>query len=181
MAKIPSVMARPSVRERGAWALVLGLVLMGSCASKGLPPSATGPALGRPLPEFTRRSLDGTTISASALRGKIVVVEFFAQYCKPCWKALPQVQKLAAGDSEVAVIGIGEDEFASDTDLMARQLGLTFPVMHDAGNALAGRFRVHQLPATLVLDRTGVVRWQARPGDGVAELRQAVAALRADE
>jgi peroxiredoxin len=152
-----------------------------SCARATLPPSAPGPALGRSLPEFTRRSLDGATVSSGELRGKIVVVEFFAQYCKPCWKALPQVQKLAQGDPEVAVLGIGEDEFASDTQLMARQLGLTFPVVHDAGNALAGRFRVRQLPATLVLDRKGVVRWQARPGDGVAELRRAVAALREDD
>lgn len=159
------------------WALVTVLV---ACGGAQMPPSATGPALGRPLPEFTRRSLDGATISSISLRGKIVVVEFFAQYCKPCWKALPQVQKLVAGDAEVAVIGVGEDEFASDTNLMARQIGLTFPVVHDAGNALAGRFRVHQLPATLVLDRNGVVRWQARPGDGVAELRRVVAALRAE-
>ncbi|HEY0132690.1 MAG TPA: TlpA disulfide reductase family protein, partial [Nannocystis sp.] len=78
-----------------------------SCARATLPPSAPGPALGRPLPEFTRRSLDGATVSSGELRGKIVVVEFFAQYCKPCWKALPQVQKLAQGDPEVTVIGIG--------------------------------------------------------------------------
>ena len=154
-------------------------VMVISCAAAKLPPSASGPALGRSLPEFTRRALGGETVSSGALRGKIVVVEFFAQYCKPCWKALPQVQKLVAGDAEVAVIGIGEDEFASDTDLMARQLGLSFPVLHDPGNALAGRFRVSQIPATLVFDREGVVRWQARPGDGVAELRRAVAALRA--
>lgn len=146
-----------------------------------MPASASGPALGRELPEFTRMSLGGAMISSEQLRGKIVVVEFFAQYCKPCWQALPQVQKLAAGDRELTVIGVGEDEFASDTELMARQLGLTFPVVHDAGNALAGRFRVGQLPATLVIDGAGVVRWQARPHDGVAELRRVVAALRADE
>lgn len=149
-----------------------------ACASASMPPSAEGPALGRPLPEFTRRTLDGAPVTAASLRGKIVVVEFFAQYCKPCWQALPQVQRLAAGDPELAVLGVGEDEFASETRLMARQLGLSFPVVHDAGNALAGGFRVRQIPATLVLDRSGVVRWQARPGDGVAELRRAVAAIR---
>ncbi len=161
-------------------ACALAAVLI-SCATTKLPPSASGPALGRALPEFTRRSLAGQMVSSSEMRGKIVVIEFFAQYCKPCWRALPQVQKLAAGDAALLVIGIGEDEFASDTDLMARQLGLTFPVVHDAGNNLAGRFRIGQIPATLVLDRSGVVRWQARPEDGVAELRRAVAALREQE
>ena len=189
---------RVTLRSGGARAVLTAMVSAAviSCAAAKLPPSATGPALGRALPEFTRRALGGETVSSGALRGKIVVVEFFAQYCKPCWKALPQVQKLVAEQAkradgadgadgaehaEVAVIGIGEDEFASDTDLMARQLGLTFPVLHDAGNVLAGRFRVGQIPATLVLDRKGVVRWQARPGDGIAELRRAVAALREDD
>lgn len=130
------------------------------------------------LPEFTRRTLTGSSVSSEALRGKIVVVEFFAQYCKPCWTALPQVQRLAAGDPELVVLGVGEDEFASETEMMAQQLGLSFPVVHDAGNGLAARFRVGKIPATLLLDRSGVVRWQARPGDGVVELRRAVAALR---
>lgn len=161
-------------------ALALAAVLV-ACARPTLPPSAPGPALGRPLPEFTRRTLDGAQVSSEALRGKVVVVEFFAQYCKPCWHALPEVQRLAAGDPELLVLGVGEDERASDTQVMARQLGLTFPVVHDAGNSLAARFRVRQIPATLVLDRAGVVRWQARPGDGVAELRRAVAAVRRDD
>ena len=158
-------------------ALALATALL-ACARPELPPSAPGPALGRPLPEFSRRTLDGAPISSESLRGRVVVLEFFAQYCKPCWYALPEVQRLAAGDPELLVLGVGEDELASDTMMMARQLELGFPVVHDAGNALAARFRVRQIPATLVLDRTGVVRWQARPGDGVAELRRAVAAIR---
>ena len=157
---------------------VLAGVLVTACAGTGLPPSEPGPALGRVLPEFTRRTLAGATIASESLRGKIVVVEFFAQYCKPCWTALPQVQRLAAGDPGLVVLGVGEDEFASETEMMARQLGLSFPVVHDAGNGLAARFRVGKIPATLLLDRSGVVRWQARPGDGVVELRRAVAALR---
>ena len=76
------------------------------------------------------------------------------------------------------MLGVGEDEFASDTQLMARQLGLSFPVLHDAGNELAARLRVGKIPATLVIDRSGQVRWQARPGDGLPALRRAVAALR---
>lgn len=157
---------------------VLAGVLVTACAGTGLPPSEPGPALGRALPEFTRRTLAGATIASESLRGKIVVVEFFAQYCKPCWRALPQVQRLAAGDAELVVLGVGEDEFASQTEMMAQQLGLGFPVVHDAGNVLAARFRVGKIPATLLLDRSGVVRWQARPGDDVAQLRRAVAALR---
>jgi cytochrome c biogenesis protein CcmG/thiol:disulfide interchange protein DsbE len=168
-------MARPAALALSA---TVAAALHLGCAAQGLPPSASGPTLGRPLPSFSRRTVEGAQFSSAALQGKVVVVEFFAQYCEPCWRALPEVQRLAAGDPELLVLGIGEDELASDTQLMARQLGLSFPVVHDAGNELAARLRVGKIPATLVLDRTGQVRWQARPGDGLAELRRAVAALR---
>ena len=170
--------------RRAALALAASLVAglsataMPGCATQNLPPSAQGPALGRPLPSFSRRTVEGAQFSSEGLRGKVVVVEFFAQYCEPCWRALPEVQRLAAGDPELVVLGVGEDEFASDTQLMARQLGLSFPVVHDVGNELAARLRVGKIPATLVLDRSGQVRWQARPGDGLPALRRAVAALR---
>ncbi len=173
--------ARPRVRRS---ALALAAALFGggatlfACAAPGLPPSAPGPTLGRPLPDFTRRTVEGTPFASEGLRGKVVVVEFFAQYCEPCWRALPAVQKLAAGDPDLLVLGIGEDEYASETQSMARQLGLSFPVLHDAGNEFAARLRVGKIPATLVLDRNGLVRWQARPGDGLTELKRAVAALR---
>lgn len=170
-----SASARPIARRS---ALALGLALHVACAPTGLPPSAAGPTLGRPLPSFRRTTVEGAAFTSEALRGKVVVVEFFAQYCKPCWQALPAVQRLAAGDPELLVLGIGEDEFASDTQSMARQLGLSFPVLHDAGNVFAARLRVGKIPATLVLDRSGQVRWLARPGDGLAELKRAVAALR---
>jgi len=172
--------ARPRVRRSAlalAAALFAGATLL-ACAAPGLPPSAPGPTLGRPLPDFTRRTVEGTPFASEGLRGKVVVVEFFAQYCEPCWRALPAVQKLAAGDPDLLVLGIGEDEYASETQSMARQLGLSFPVLHDAGNEFAARLRVGKIPATLVLDRKGLVRWQARPGDGLAELKRAVAALR---
>lgn len=167
-------------------ALALAAVLSGGatqpgCAAPGLPPSASGPTLGRPLPSFSRRTVEGTQFSSEGLRGKVVVVEFFAQYCEPCWRALPEVQRLAAGDRDLVVLGIGEDEFASETQSMARQLGLSFPVLHDAGNEFAARLRVRKIPATLVLDRAGQVRWMARPGDGLAELKRAVAALRREQ
>ncbi len=171
------IVRRGPARLRRAFTFA-ALALASACATATLPASESGPALGRPLPDFARPTIDGSMFSSASLRGRVVVVEFFAQYCKPCWKTLPQVERLAKSDSDLAVIGVGEDEFESETHSMAQKLGLSFPVLHDAGNTLAGRFRVGTLPTTLVLDRTGVVRWQARPGDGIDELRRAVSAVR---
>ena len=56
---------------------------------------------------------------------------------------------------------------------------LTFPVVHDAGNVLAGRFRVTDLPATFVIDGAGRIAWVSGPGQSEEALDRAVAALAA--
>jgi cytochrome c biogenesis protein CcmG/thiol:disulfide interchange protein DsbE len=158
---------------------LLGLVVAGAACRPGeMPPSAPTSLLGQPAPEFSRRGLDGRPVDLAALRGKVVVLEIFARYCEPCWKHLPKVQRWAARRGDVAVIGIGADEFASDTAAMVQALGVEFPVVHDAGLVLTARLRVDKIPTTLVLDRAGRVRWRSFPGDGVGAMDQAVEAVR---
>jgi peroxiredoxin len=60
----------------------------------------------------------------------------------------------------VSVIGVAEDPDSSVSTALAQQAGLTFPIVYDREHALAGRYRVGDLPATFVLDRSGVVRWK---------------------
>ena len=60
-------------------------------------------------------------------------------------------------------IGIAEDEFQADVQEMIDTYALSFPVVHDRGNILAGRFRVQELPITFVTDTSGRIRWV---GDG---------------
>jgi peroxiredoxin len=157
----------------------LGLVaLAAGCRPPEMPPSAPTSLLGEQAPEFSRRGLDGRAVDSAGLRGKVVVVEFFARYCEPCWKHLPKVQRWTARQRDVAVIGIGADEFAGDTLAMVRALGVAFPVVHDAGLVLTARFRVDKIPATLVLDREGRVRWRSFPGDGIGAMDRAVEAVR---
>jgi thiol-disulfide isomerase/thioredoxin len=143
-----------------------------------MPPSAPTSLLGEPAPEFSRRDVNGRSVDLAALRGKVVVVEFFARYCEPCWKHLPRVQRWADRHADVAVLGIGADEFGGDTLAMVRALEVTFPVVHDAGLGLTARFRVDTIPTTLVLDRAGRVRWRSFPGDGIGAMDRAVEAVR---
>ncbi|MCY1067667.1 TlpA disulfide reductase family protein [Nannocystis sp. RBIL2] len=158
---------------------VLGLVAVAAgCRPPEMPPSAPTSLLGEAAPQFSRRGLDGRVVDLAALRDRVVVVEFFARYCEPCWRHLPKVQRWAARQRDVAVIGIGADEFAGDTQAMVRALGVAFPVVHDSGLVLTARFRVDKIPSTLVLDRGGRVRWRSLPGDGVSAMDRAVAAVR---
>jgi len=161
-------------------AALLGLSACAGGRAAGMPPSAPSVLSGKPLPSFSRRTLTGETLDTKALAGKVVVVKFFADYCAPCKKTLPAAQALAAQHPDVAFVGISEDEHASTAAEVARRYSLSFPVIHDSGQVLSGRFRVNEMPATFVADRSGVVRWvggeqqsEEALGDAVATVKQA--------
>jgi thiol-disulfide isomerase/thioredoxin len=107
----------------------------------------------------------------------VVVVEFFAKYCEPCQRTLPAAQQLHASRDDLLVIGVAEDEHPADVQEMIHRYGLTFPVVHDRANVLAGRFRVRELPVTFVADRTGTIRWVGSPDQGERDLERAVGSL----
>lgn len=158
--------------------LVVWIVLVGAlgCGSAPAPrASAPSPLLGKPMKDFRRPTLTGTMLSTEDLRGRVVVVEFFAKYCKPCERTLPEAAALSRELDEVAFVGVSEDEHASDADAVARRHGVTFPVVHDSGNVIAGRFRVSEMPATFVIDRAGTVRWVGSAEHSTDDLRSAIA------
>jgi cytochrome c biogenesis protein CcmG/thiol:disulfide interchange protein DsbE len=93
----------------------------------------------------------------------VVVIDFFAAYCAPCARSLPSIEALHRSMPDVVVLGVSEDDEPAGAQRMVERHGLTFPVIHDAAHALAGRFRVTDLPASFVVDSRGVVRWH---GDG---------------
>jgi peroxiredoxin len=78
---------------------------------------------------------------------------------------------------DLLIIGIAEDEHASDAREMIQRYRLTFPVVHDASNVLAGRFRVRELPVTFLIDKNGVVRFVAGPNHDEQDLVRAIRSL----
>ncbi len=128
------------------------------------------------LPDIKRRTLDGKTFDTASLRGKVVVVKFFAKYCEPCKRTLPWFQRFASEHPEVSVLGIAEDERESDAREVVATYGLSFPVVHDTGNALSGRFRVSEMPITFVADGEGRIRWVGGPDQGEGQLEAATRA-----
>lgn len=156
-------------------AIALAIPACGS--SPTLPPSAASPIVGKPLPDFKRRTLAGSDLDTTELRGRTVVVKFFAEYCEPCMRTLPAAQALAAEHPEVVIIGVSEDERRSTAKALVDRFGITFPVVHDPDQILAGRFRVTQMPATFVASKTGAVRWFGGPEQSESQLAQAVSAV----
>ncbi|MCA9596315.1 MAG: TlpA family protein disulfide reductase [Myxococcales bacterium] len=155
------------------------LPLLAACSSAPpkLPPTAPSPLLEKPLPAFERPTLGGERVATQSYAGRPVVVKFFAEYCKPCQRTLPAAERLHREHPDVAFIGVSEDERESTARGVVQKHGLTFPVVLDRGNVLAGRFRVSEMPVTFVVDRRGFVRWVGSADQTEADFEQAVGAV----
>jgi len=162
--------------------LLLILSLAGACGGSSPPPempvSTLSPLIERELPDIGRPTMSGAVLDRDAMRGRVVVVKFFAKYCLPCQRTLPEVQALHRSRRDVLVVGISLDEHPQAVQEQISQYRLTFPVIHDPGRVLGGRFRVTQLPMTFVTDRSQRVVWVGGPGTPKATFHQAVAAAR---
>jgi cytochrome c biogenesis protein CcmG/thiol:disulfide interchange protein DsbE len=122
----------------------------------GLPPA---PAIGHPAPDFTLPTVAGDTFTLSALRGKPVILNFWATWCPPCRAELPELE--AAHEryaGQVIVVGVNQMEPAANVAAFAGQIGLAFPLPLDAQGDVSRQYAVRSLPTTFFVDREGVIR-----------------------
>jgi len=118
--------------------------------------------IGSRLPDFSVRNLQGDEISSTDLRGKVVLIDFWATWCQPCKKEMPGYQKLLDryGPQGFAVVGFKFDTMRDMEDpvLFARRIGVRYPLAV-ATDDLKHRFGgVEGLPTTLLYDRQGILR-----------------------
>ena len=149
---------------------------LGCAAAPELPPSSKSSLLGKPVPAFRRQTISGEPFASDALGGRVVVYEFFAKWCVPCQRRLPEAQKLSADFPEVQFVGISLDERPQAASQQVARYRLRFPVIHDVGLSLSARFRVRELPAAIVVGGDGKVLWFGGPAQEDEDLRQAVQA-----
>lgn len=118
-------------------------------------------AVGSAAPDFTLPNLEGESVSLSSLRGKPVVINFWATWCAPCKEEMPLLEKTAQqlGD-QVVILGVDYAEGKDVVQSFVSELGLTFPILLDSDGAVADRYFVRNYPSTFFVDAEGVVRAQ---------------------
>jgi thiol-disulfide isomerase/thioredoxin len=159
---------------------VLACLALHGCAPPTYPAPVAHPLLAKPLPGLHHlRALDGQSVDDAAMAGRPVVVKFFAQYCAPCMTTLPDAERVHEGHKDAVFVGVDEDEGLEPARALVTRFGITFPVVHDSGNALSGRFRVASMPMTFVADRQGTIRWVGGEGQTGDDLERAVSAAAA--
>lgn len=127
---------------------------------------------GHPAPDFEATTLDGTRVELSDYRGKVVLVNIWATWCRPCRAEMPSMETLyrefEGTDFEILAVSVdaapGERDEAGRTGAskarladFAEELGLTFPILHDPEGRIERRYRTTGVPESFLVDRDGTI------------------------
>ncbi len=115
--------------------------------------------VGKPAPAFTLKSLDGQDVSTEDLKGKIVILDFFATWCGPCRKAMPILSEVAKeyADKDVVLYAVDLKEPKAKVSGFLKQMGWDINVLLDEDGAVAGAYAVRGIPQTVIIGKEGNV------------------------
>jgi len=127
--------------------------------------AAEQPALkawgGKPTPELATRTVEGNPVDLKDLRGRVVLVNFWATWCEPCKDELPSLVKLkeqlAGRPFELVTVNYGE--FPDRINQYLARSGIRLPVLLDTQNEISREWNVGGLPMTFLVDARGRVRY----------------------
>lgn len=125
--------------------------------------ASSGTAAGWQAPSFSLPNLDGTEISLDAMRGKVVLLNFWATWCGACRSEMPSLESLYrdfSSYSDFALLTVSTDERGKrSVEQFIAKNGYDFPVLLDTDNAASSAYGVSGLPSTFVIGRDGRIVW----------------------
>jgi peroxiredoxin len=151
-------------------ALFIGAILCGSlwiAASRvenpiGGSSAPPNPQVGFTAPAFTLDALNGAPVALTDLRGKAVVLNFWASWCRPCRAEMPAMNAIYEKFRERGLVVLGVNTTFQDDEASARaaiqEWGLTFPIVLDRDSAASRAYRVQAMPTTFFVGPDGVIR-----------------------
>jgi cytochrome c biogenesis protein CcmG/thiol:disulfide interchange protein DsbE len=137
----------------GAIGLMLWLLLM--------PRNSSDAALlvGQPAPGFTLESITGEQVSLADLKGRPIILNFWATWCPPCREEMPYLQDVhdRYQDQGLQVIGVNVGESNVAVRSFLSSVGATFPTLLDKDENVQTAYKIIPLPTTFFIDRHGVL------------------------
>ena len=132
---------------------------MASCSS---PSPAQSPQVGKLAPDFELPGLDGQAVSLSGLRGKPVLINFWASWCEPCRFEMPFIQEIYEGwtgkTPSLVILTINLGESPSRVERFMERYGLSFPVLLDTSQNVALEYNIRGIPTTFFIDKDGIIQ-----------------------
>jgi peroxiredoxin len=117
-------------------------------------------AVGEQAPGFSLPTLSGETVSLDSLKGKVLLLNFWASWCTPCQEELPEFQKFQEKyqDRGFTVVGINIDKKQANAAKYVQRFGLSFPVVLDPDSETIRNYRGRSMPISYLVDQNGVIR-----------------------
>ncbi len=158
----------PDVRDKsGTSKLVIGLlslvILAGAFALVWLQSSKYEPLMvGKVAPDFELPDLTEQDVRLSDYRGKVVFLNFWATWCKPCKEEMPSMEVLYRQfkDDGLVVLAVSIDRVTTKDDIppFVKSMDLSFPVLIDSWGQTDKRYKLMGVPETYIIDQQGVLR-----------------------
>jgi thiol-disulfide isomerase/thioredoxin len=119
---------------------------------------AITPVVGHALTFFEFVTINGIKVTASDLRGSVVLLDVWASWCGPCKQEMPEFENLYQRyrSRGLRVLGVSIDMTAEDARAFASQVGVSYPIIHRP--SIMGEWGLLGLPTTLIIDRDGIIR-----------------------
>ena len=141
---------------------LLLLIAMGPSlpgTADGVSPLNSNNIVNSKAPDFNLRDMNGKAVSLSQLKGKVVVLNFFATWCPPCRAEMPSFNKLyrLLKQRGLEVIAVSSDRSISDIKDFLEKNKVDFPVLFDADRIATKQFRVFSMPTTFLINKNGLI------------------------
>jgi cytochrome c biogenesis protein CcmG, thiol:disulfide interchange protein DsbE len=126
--------------------------------------SGPAPRVGAEAPDFTLKDLDGKEVKLSTLRGKPVMVNFWATWCPPCRAEIPIISQTYIdsrkdGSVPYEILGVATQSDTSTIRAFAGEFNMTFPLLPDVDNHVVSSYHVLPIPTTFFIDKEGIIRY----------------------
>lgn len=154
--------------NRRQWIIVLGVVVLlggGAVAATHVLRSELGAvAIGASAPDFRAVTVDSTPRprTLADYKGQVVLLNVWATWCGPCRVEMPSMEALHRdfGSKGLKVVAVSIDQIAGAPQIreFARELGLTFEILHDSAQHIVRDYRVNGYPQSFVIGRDGTIR-----------------------
>ena len=132
---------------------------------------------GKPAPELVLTDLNGKKHSLGNLKGKVVLIDFWASWCPPCRRELPHIQRIheELGPKGVVVLSVNAEEDDAKLKEFLKEQKVTFPVLRDTERKASAAFSVTAIPRVLIIGKDGTVAADFTGMKSEEELKEALA------